>query len=196
MKKEHRDAFEMPIHPRWRHRLRLGFAVVVLILVASSSMAAPLNPKPLPEPVKSEAPGIRPLGRGRETVWGIHVYDATLWVVGARYTPVEPHALDIEPGRKVSAETLVNTAMDEMRRLKLGDASQLASWRVEMARLMPNVNSGDQIVIFCPTDAKTLMYYNGRIQGRVNDPTLCPAIMNVWLHPGSKSSVRKSLLAH
>ena len=181
----------------WRYLLRLGFAVAGLMIVTCSGLAAPLpTPKPLPEPVKSQAPGIRPLGRGRETVWGIHVYDATLWVVGAGYTPVEPHALDIESGRKLSAETLVNTAMDEMRRLKLGDALQLASWRVEMRHLMPNVNSGDQIVIFCPTDAKTVMYYNGRIQGQVDDATLCPAIMNVWLHPASKSSVRKSLLAH
>jgi len=180
---------------KWRFRLAL--AVVALMIVMPSALAAPpLTPKPLPEPVKSQAPGIRPLGRGRETVWGIHVYDATLWVVGARYTPAEPHALDIEPGRKVSADTLINTAMDEMRRLKLGDASQLASWRVEMKQLMPNVNSGDQIVIFCPTDAKTMMYYNGRIQGQVNDATLCPAIMNEWLHPASKSGVRQSLLAH
>jgi hypothetical protein len=179
---------------KWRFRLAL--AVVALLVMTPALAAPPLTPKPLPEPVNSQAPGIRPLGRGRETVWGIHIYDATLWVVGARYTPIEPHALDIEPGKKVSADTLVNTAMDEMRRLKLGDASQLASWRVEMRQLMPNVNSGDQIVIFCPTDAKTLMYYNGRIQGQINDPTLCPAIMNVWLHPASKSSVRKSLLAH
>ena len=183
----------MTIYPRWRFRL----AAVVLMLVTPSALAAPpLTPKPLPEPVKSQAPGIRPVGRGRETLWGIHVYDATLWIVGDRFTPAEPHALDIEPGRKVSADTLVNTAMDEMRRLKLGDASQLASWRVEMWQLMPNVNSGDQIVVFCPTDAKTLIYYNGRSQGEVNDATLCPAIMNVWLHPASKSGVRKSLLAH
>jgi len=180
-----------------RSRFRLAFAVLALMLVAPCALLAqPLTAKPLPEPVKSQAPGIRPLGRGRETVWGIHVYDATLWVVGARFTPAEPHALDIEPGRKVSADTLVNTALDEMRRLKLGDASQLASWRVEMKQLMPNVNSGDQVVLFCPTDAKTLMYYNGRSLGEVNDPTLCPALMNVWLHPASKSSVRKSLLAH
>jgi hypothetical protein len=168
-----------------------------MMLVTSSLFAAPpLTPKPLPEPVNSQAPGIRPLGRGRETVWGIHVYDATLWVVGDRFTPAEPHALDIEAGRKVSADTLVNTAMDEMRRLKLGNASQLASWQVEMKQLMPSVSSGDQVVLFCPTDAKTLVYYNGRRLGQVDDATLCPALMNVWLHPGSKSGVRKSLLAN
>jgi len=184
----------MTTYRRWL--FRRAFAIVALMLVTPSVLAQPGTPKPLPEPVKSQAPGIRPLGRGRETVWGIHVYDATLWVVGDRFTPAEPHALDIEPGKRVSADTLVNNAMDEMRRLKLGDASQLASWRLEMRRLMPNVNSGDQIVVFCPTDAKTLVYYNGRSHGEVNDATLCPAIMSVWLHPGSKSSVRKSLLGH
>src|SRR5271166_1454342 len=172
------NAGEMTTDPgKWRFRLAL--AVLALMIVTPSALAGPpLTPKPLPEPVNSQAPGIRPLGRGRETVWGIHVYDATLWVVGPRFTPVEPHALDIESGRKVSADILVNTAMDEMRRLKLGDASQLASWRVEMKQLLPHVNSGDQIVIFCPTDAKTMMFYNGRSQGQVDDATLCPAIMN------------------
>lgn len=186
----------MTNHPRLRPRLASG--VVAMMLIMPSALAAqPLTPKPLPAPVQSQAPGIRPLGRGRETVWGVRVYDATLWVVGARFTPAQPHALDLEAGRSVSADTLVNKAMDEMRRLKLGDASQLASWRLEMRRLIPSVNSGDQIVVFCPSDAKTLTYYNGRIQGEVNDATLCPAIMNVWLHPASQNqAMRKSLLAH
>ena len=145
----------MTSHPRLRPRL--AFAVVVLMLIMLSAPAAqPVTPKPLPAPVLSQAPGIRPLGRGRETVWGIRVYDATLWVVGDRFTPTQPHALDVEPGRSVSADTLVNNVMDEMRRLKLGDASQLASWRLEIRRLIPNVKSGDQVVVFCPSDAKTL----------------------------------------
>jgi hypothetical protein len=176
----------------------LAATVVALMLMMPSTVAAqPVTPKPLPEPVASQAPGIRPLGRGRETLWGLHVYDATLWVVGVRYTPAEPHALDIEAGRTVSSDTLVNSAIDEMRRLKLGDPSQLASWRAEARRLIPNLKPGDQVVVFCPSDAKTLVFYNGRSRGEVDDPTLCPAVMNVWLHPQSKSTtMRKSLLAH
>jgi hypothetical protein len=86
--------------------------------------------------------------------------------------------------------------MDEMSRLKLGDAAQLVAWRQELKRLMPSVRPGDQVVVFCPSEAKTLVYYNGRSQGEVDDPTLCPAIMNVWLHPDSQSKeMRKSLLA-
>lgn len=186
----------MTNHPRLCPRL--APAVVALMLITPSVLARqPITAKPLPAPVQSQAPGIRPLGRGRQTVWGVRVYDATLWVVGERFTPAQPHALDVEPGRSVSADILINNAMDEMRRLKLGDASQLASWSLEMKKLIPNVKSGDQVVVFCPSEAKTLTYYNGRSQGEVDDATLCTAIMNVWLHPASQDqAMRKSLLAH
>ena len=177
--------------------LRFGFAIVALLLTFTAAAAQPVTPKPLPAPVQSQAPGIRPLGRGRHTLWGIRVYDATLWVVGERFTPAQPHALDIESGRSVSADTLINNAMSEMRRLNLGDASQLASWSLEMKRLLPNVKSGDQIVVFCTSRAKTMTYYNGHIQGEVDDASLCPAIMNVWLHPASQNqALRKALLTH
>ena len=189
-------AAPMTKHPRLLSRLAL--AVVALILITTSaSSAQTITPKPLPEPVQSKAPGIRPLGRGRQTVWGVRVYDATLWVVGDRFTPAQPHAIDVEAGRSVSADTLIDHAMSEMRRLNLGDQSQLASWRLEIVRLIPNLKSGDQVVVFCPSEAKTVAYYNGRVLGEVDDATLCPAIMNVWLHPASHNQVlRKSLLAH
>ncbi|MFZ0659530.1 MAG: chalcone isomerase family protein [Candidatus Binataceae bacterium] len=179
-------------------RLKFAAAFVALIFTGASAYAAPpIVPKPLPAPVQSQAPGIRPLGRGRQTVWGIRVYDATLWVVGDRFISAGPHALDLEAGKSVSADTLVKTSTDEMSRLKLGNAAQLAAWRQELRRLMPSVKSGDQVVIFCPDEGKTLMYYNGRSQGEVDDATLCPAIMNVWLHPASQNQeMRKSLLAH
>jgi Chalcone isomerase-like len=168
-----------------------------MLITPSAPAAQTLTPKPLPAPVQSQAPGIRPLGRGRQTLWSIRVYDATLWVVGDQFIPAQPHALDIESGKSVSANTLIDNAMGEMTRLKLGDASQLASWRLEMRRLIPNVKSGDQVVVFCPGEAKTMAYYNGRIQGEVDDATLCPAIMNVWLHPASQNqALRKALLAH
>ncbi len=175
---------------------RLAFAIAAVLIAAPSLLAAPpLVAKPLPEPVASQAPGIHPLGRGRHTLWGIHVYDATLWTVGDRFTPAEPHALDVESGKSVSGDTLVTAAMDEMRFLNLGDGSRLTAWRQEMTRLIPNVRAGDQIVVFCPSDGRTLVYCNGRSRGEVDDTTLCPAIMSVWLHPQSKNKeMRKSLL--
>lgn len=78
--------------------------------------------------MKELAPGIHPLGRGRHTWFGVHAYDATLWVVGARWIPDEPHAIDLESGRDVPANTLVGAAIDEMRKLKTGNEAQLKLW--------------------------------------------------------------------
>jgi hypothetical protein len=191
-----RSAKSRPMTTDRRSRIGLVFLLTSLLTVVSSALAAPpLVPKPLPDPVLSQAPGIRPLGRGRHTLWGIRMYDANLWIVGEDFTATEPHALDVESGKSVSSDLLVKTATDEMSRLNLGDAARLAAWRREMARLIPNLKSGDQIVIFCPHDGKTLTYYNGQSYGEVDDATLCPAIMNVWLHPKSSSKdLRKSLL--
>src|SRR2546425_9161427 len=163
-------------------------------VLAASGVCAQ-SPKPLPKPVIERAPGIHPLGRGRHTWWGVHMYDATLWIVGLQFAPSQPHALDPEPGKSASSEMLVKSAIDEMRRQKVGDDGKLRAWTNEMKQVIPGVQRGDQIVIFCPADNKTLAYFNGVQRGVVEDPTLCPAIMNVWLHPSTRhQQVRKGLL--
>jgi Chalcone isomerase-like len=125
------------------------------------------------------------------------MYDATLWIVGPRWSDAAPHALDIEPGRDVPADTLVNNAIAEMRDLKVGDNRQLAIWQAEMKKVIPNLRQGDQVVIFCSDNSRTLSYLNGSSIGEVDDPSFCPAVMGVWLHPQTKhQAMRKSLLGH
>jgi hypothetical protein len=176
--------------------LRLATAALIAIAVAPIAMAQQSNnPRPLPQPVVSAAPDLRPLGKGRHTVWGIRVFDATLWCVGRGWSAATPHALDIEPGRTVPADTLVQRAVAEIRELKVGDESKIRLWQAEMTKVIPNVKQGDQIVIFCPNDTRTLVYLNNSSTGEVDDPSFCPAVMNVWLHPATKHQVlRKSLL--
>ena len=125
------------------------------------------------------------------------MYDATLWVVGSSWSPSRPHALDLEPSRKVAARKLVRTALSEMRDLKLGDEERMRLWQRELEEGIPSVQPGDQVVIFCPDRDRTIVYYNSVVYREIRDSTLCPAIMNVWLHPKSKQSqLRKSLLGH
>ncbi len=138
---------------------------------------------------------MHPFGKGRHLWWGIQMYDATLWIPGPQWSPAAPHALDIEPGRAVPADTLVKHAIAEMRDLKVGDERQLGIWQGEMKRLVPNVQQGDQVVIFCSDTNRKLSYLNDSSTGEVDDPSFCPAIMSVWLHPQTKhQAMRKSLL--
>src|SRR5713226_3045233 len=177
--------------------LWLGTMLLVLISATSAIAAPPGGPRPLPPQVLSKAPGIRPFGKGRHSWWGIRMYDATLWIVGPEWSAAAPHALDIEPGRAVPADTLVKNAIAEMRDLKVGDESRLRIWQAEMRKVIPNVQPDDQIVIFCSDTNRTLAYLNGSSTGEVNDPSFFPAVMSVWLHPQTKhQAMRKSPLGH
>jgi hypothetical protein len=170
---------------------------MVLISATSAIANPPGRLRPLPPQVFSTAPGIHPFGKGRHSWWGIRMYDATLWIVGPQWSAAAPHALDIEPGRDVPADTLVNNAIAEMRDLKVGDESKLRIWQAEMKKVLPNVRQGDQVVIFCADTNRTLAYLNNSSTGEVDDPSFCPAVMSVWLHPQTKhQAMRKSLLGH
>jgi hypothetical protein len=180
------------------HRIPAGaalrFAAILILIVASSAIA---SHRPLPAQVLTKAPGMHPFGKGRHSLWGIRMYDATLWIVGPQWSAAAPHALDIEPGRDVPADTLVKNAIAELRDLKVGDARQLGIWQAELKKLIPNVKKGDQVIIFCSDTNRTLAYLNNSSTGEVDDPSFCPAIMSVWLHPQTKhQAVRKSLLGH
>lgn len=187
------------------HRITAGSAprqlvtmlLVVISAVAFADAAPPAGHRPLPQLVTSQAPGIHPLGKGRHSWWGIQMYDATLWIVGAQFSAAAPHALDLEPGRAVPADTLVKNAISEMRDLKVGDENKLKIWQMEMKKVIPNVHPGDQVVIFCADTNRTVLYLNDSSTGEVDDQTFCPALMSVWLHPQTKhKAMRKSLLGH
>jgi hypothetical protein len=170
--------------------------MLLVLISASWAIAAALGgPRPLPPQVLSKAPGMHPFGKGRHSWWGIQMYDATLWIVGPQWSAGAPHALDIEAARTVPADTLVKHAIAEMRDLKVGDESKLRIWQAEMRKVIPNVQQGDQIVIFCSDTNRTLAYLNDSSTGEVDDPSFCPAVMSVWLHPQTKhQAMRKSLL--
>jgi hypothetical protein len=174
--------------------LRLATRLLMLIS-ATPAIAAPTGHRPLPPQVVSQAPGMHPFGKGRHSWWGIQMYDATLWIVGPHWSAAETHALDLEPSRVVPADTLVKNAIKEMRDLKVGGESKLKIWQAEMIKVIPDVRPGDQVVIFCSDTNRTLFYLNDSSTGEVDDPSFCPAVMSVWLHPQTKhQAMRKSLL--
>ena len=60
---------------------------------------------------------------------------------------------------------------------------------------IPNIQPRDQVVIFCSDTNRTIAYLNDSSTSEVEDPSFCPAVMSVWLHPQTKhQEMRKSLL--
>ena len=147
--------------------------------------------------MQQKAPGLQQVGKGSQNYFGLKVYQVTLWAPNTRWNPDEPHALDLESNRAISANQLTDAGMDEMNRLGLGTPQKRQAWRAQMARVVPAVKNGDQIVVFNALNHKTHFYYNGRERGSIEDPAFGAAFFSIWLDPRTKNpALRKSLLNH
>jgi hypothetical protein len=169
--------------------------VTTLLMLVSVTAAAAATPARLPAKLVQQAPEIRPLGKGRHSWFGIHIYDATMWIVGDHWSPDQPHAIELESGRDITPAMLAGAAINEMRDLKIGDSADRERWRNEMLKAVPTIRRNDRLVVFTASGATTLVYYNGDDVGEIDDPTFAPALFKVWLDPQSKNhKLRQSLL--
>ena len=176
-----------------RSMSRISIAVIFGFVLTGLVWAAA---RPLPPGVVQRAPGIRQLGTAQHRVFGVRVFAATLWVTGGAWSPDEPHALDVEAARKIPRQRLIDNLVKEMRDQQSGTPAQLAQWKGQLTTLIPELNNGDQLVVFCTEKNKeTMVFYNGNQRGEIADPQFCEALFQVWLHPEtSNTEVRRSLL--
>jgi len=181
-----------------RFRLRKVLASIWLAtaLGALGALARAAIPvATLPPTVVALAPGLHRLGTARHTVFGLHVFDATLWVAGPRWSPSEAHALDVIASRTIPPSRLVNGVIDEMRDIKAADDKQCSMWKERLNRIVPTLARGDQLVILCLPKRQTVIFYNGTTTGSVDDPNFGSALFRVWLDPiSSRPDVRSALL--
>lgn len=177
-----------------REVLLIG-AVLMIAAAPAMSESAAVQLKPLPAAAVELAPGLHPLGKGQYKFFGIRVYDATLWVVSDRWVPAEPHALDVQALRGIPAKMLVSQVIGDMDDLNVGSSADRQRWRGEMQKAVPTVNSGDQLVVLCLPNNKTVLFHNGTPSGELQDQPFCEALFKVWLDPRTKHErLRKELL--
>ena len=173
-----------------------AIAFAAAVIFGAQRIAYAHTPHALPPDIVSQVPGIHPLGHGKREVWGIKVYHATLWVSGHSWTTSEPHAVELEPARTIPASTLIDAAIRgnaQPKPRRRGQASGVGD--VNAGVRTKTVKQGDRFVIFCPVSGKTIIYLDNRQKGEVDDTTLCPAIMSIWLHPASShQELRRALL--
>jgi hypothetical protein len=166
--------------------------ILLAWFVAASAQA-------LPEAVRSGEPGWRQWGSGEMTWFGISLYRATLWVAGAGADPGNlPEnssiALQLEYRRDIPRERLVQSSLDEMRRLG-ADEAQLARWASDLQRVFPDVKEGDSIVGVHHPGRGASFYHRGLASGEVADAEFARRFFAIWLDPESRSpSLRAALL--
>ena len=149
----------------------------------------------LPEQVARDFPNLRLAGEGRLRWLGLNIYDATLWISGARWTGEQEFALDIRYARDIKSRRLVQTSADEMRRLGFGDERQLGKWVEELTRVIPDVKKGEHLTGVNRPGAGAQFYYQGKAIGSIADPELARAFFAIWLDARTREpDLRQSLI--
>jgi hypothetical protein len=151
-----------------------------------------------PEHVLRYVDDARPLGAGRLTWYGLHVYDARLYVTrgfDAAQPETQPLALELTYARKLSGHAIAERSHEEIVRLAVGTGEQRARWLADMKALFPDVKSGQRLAGIYRPNAPTRFYLDGRFLGEVADPDFGRAFFAIWLDPRTSApKLRTSLL--
>jgi hypothetical protein len=141
----------------------------------------------------------RAAGSGRLTWFGLHVYDARLYVPRRGFDAAllgdQAFALELTYARALDGRAIAERSRDEITRLGLGSESQRSRWLSEMTRLFPDVRPGQTIAGIHVPGAGTRFYLDERPLGRIDDPEFGPAFFAIWLDPRTREpQLRSSLL--
>lgn len=172
----------------------LGCASSVLPLGSRSAIAASPLLDSLPPAVLAQAGDLRRLGAGTMRWFGLHVYDAALWVRGAAWDPQDAFALDIVYGRSITGKALAESSISEMKRVGFTDEAQHARWLAEMIRVFPDVGRDDRLVGVSMKGAGVTFFNQQRMLGTIDDPAFARAFFAIWLDPKTREPQLRSRL--
>ncbi len=175
-----RDPSEVGPHGLRRRRLLWALAALPCSLVPLPAFA-----------VSATTEGLRRWGSGEFRRYGFLIYEATLWAGDDPLQP--PLALRLDYRRALSGRAIADASIAEMRRLG-GDKARLENWGEALARLFPDVASGDHIIgIYGPEGAQFV--HNGRPLGEMADAEFARLFFAIWLDPRTRApQLRMALL--
>jgi hypothetical protein len=185
-------------------RLRTKTLTALLLLIAGIAaptlVLASLDHKMLVEArVRETIPEARLSGTGSMRVFGIHIYDARLFVgsdgVSDDLTADQPYALDLRYARDFKGAAIAQRTRKEMERLELGNNSQRRQWEAALAAIFPDIRKGDHLTGIYRPEGYTEFLKNGMPIGRIEGAEFSRSFFAIWLHPDSRApDVRAALL--
>lgn len=179
--------------------LTLGFAVFFLNSGAGATGAAAAAMVTTAAPGQPLLSGARLAGSARMRVWGLDIYQASLWVrPGFQATDYASHtfALELDYLRDFTREAIAERSIQEMRRIGRFSDAQAAEWQTALRRALPDVRKGDRIAGLHIPGAGARFLLNGQPFGAVPDGEFARLFFGIWLAPGtSEPGLRQSLIA-
>lgn len=137
------------------------------------------------------------IGSGDFSWFGFSVYNARLWSPAQQVDFSQPFALELTYRRNISRDTLVDTSLDEIRRINGEplDREQQETWAQQMRQAFVDVKDGTRITgVFLPEEG-CRFYVDGKLQHVIDDPEFARAFFSIWLDPQTRSpKLRAALL--
>ncbi len=137
----------------------------------------------------------RMVGEGQMRWLGLRIYDASLWATDDAAPTEGAFALEIRYHRDIASTRLVDTSLDEMRRMGVADETAIEAWRDDLEAAFPDVVSGDVIVGVRETDGSAVFYHRGQRTVRIEDADFADAFFAIWLDERTREpGLREALL--
>jgi hypothetical protein len=173
-------------------RLSLSLVAGLSALLVGAAQAQQLPPS-----AAALLPEARPVGQGTLRWFGLHVYDARLYVSGEGLRLDAPFALALRYARDFEGTRIAESSADEMRRLGFGDEADQRRWREAMRALFPDVKRGDELTGVSLPGRGAVFFHNGRRVGTIDDAAFAAAFFAIWLDPRTRAAdLRRELLGH
>jgi len=170
-------------------------AILFLFALAPAVSANVPSMPSLPTDLHAQNAELRILGQGRMRWFGLHLYDASLWVTGRDWQWDHPFVLDLRYARSFNGSKIADVSADEMVRLGYRDERKLAAWRELMRRAFPDVKSGEHITGVFRPGVGVDFYHQGRSTAAINDVEFARAFFSIWLDPATREpKLRAALL--
>lgn len=166
--------------------------VVACLLLAVSLFAGPAQAASW----RDDLPQAQLQGSAGLRWFGLKIYDAALWSAATPFDPSQPFALELTYQRSISRTRIVQTSIDEIRRL-FGDSysdEQLQRWEADMARAFTDVNEGDQLTGVYLPGIGCRFYSRTRLLAEVRDAEFARAFFAIWLDPRTRDTQLRNRL--
>jgi hypothetical protein len=162
----------------------------ILVSLLLSLSAASLHATPT---FTQLLPGAQQVGQGMFKRFGWSIYEARLYAAAGLFDVAQPYALSLTYERTIAGDRLVQSSLDEMRKLSK-PVDQHPEWAAELSRVLPSVSKGVTLTgVYRPGEG-AVFYEQDKEIGQIND-VLARAFFAIWLDPRtSEPSLRQSLL--
>lgn len=168
--------------------------VVCLFMPAQSALAEEL----LRPEIRAVLADAKHTGSARMTIWGIDVYQASLWTApGFSSQDYDQHAfaLELEYLRSFSSDAIAKRSIQEMRRVGSFTVTQADQWLTQLRTLIPDVQKGDRITGVNRPGVGARFFVNGQATGEERNAEFSRLFFGIWLSPKtSEPQLRQSLL--